>query len=90
MKLVEFTYTKANGDVSTRALLELKTPQPNCEGIDVTDLEPEDFVELADKYQALINQHEAKILELLQSYDVSNNYRAFIPARMANVTHTWV
>lgn len=90
MKLVEFTYTKPNGSVSQRALLELKSPQTNTEGLDVSELPPEDFAELSNRYQQLINEHEAKIVDLLQEYDLVKNYRAFVPSRMTDVTTTWL
>ena len=43
MKLLEFNYTKADGSVSERAVIELVTPTQFIEGIDVTQMPEDDF-----------------------------------------------
>ena len=39
MKIKEFTYTKPNGDVSQRTVVELVSPTEHVEGIDVSELD---------------------------------------------------
>jgi len=43
MKIKEFTYTKPNGDVSQRTLVELVSPTEHIEGIDVSELDLDSY-----------------------------------------------
>lgn len=86
MKLVEFNYTKTNGDVSERAVIELQQPSKHFEGIDVSNLPEADFALFIQEFRELKNaQHEAT-MALLAKHDLKHNYRRFLPEQMANVT----
>jgi hypothetical protein len=85
MKLVEFTYTKADGSVSDRAVLELVTPAKHMEGIDVSQMLAEDYAKFVVDFAQLKNaQHEAT-MQLLVDYDLKTNYRRFLPDQMSDV-----
>jgi hypothetical protein len=85
MKLVEFTYTKVDGSVSDRAVLELVTPAKHMEGIDVSKMPVEDYAEFVVDFAQLKNaQHEAT-MKLLADYDLKTNYRRFLPDQMSDV-----
>lgn len=86
MKLIEFTYTKADGSQSSRAVIELQQPSKYMEGLDVTQLTEGEFAVFIEAYRKLKNsQHEAT-MELLAKYDLKHNYRRFIPENMEAVT----
>jgi DNA topoisomerase VI subunit A len=90
MKLLEFTYTKADGSVSERAVIELVTPTKAIEGIDVSDMPEHEFAEFTAEFNLLKQtQHEAT-MAVLAKYDLKHNYRKFLPERMANVSADYV
>jgi hypothetical protein len=86
MKLTEFTYTKENGDVSERALLVTQQPRTNIAGFDVTKMPESDFAAFITEYETLTERHMAELAEVTAKYDLTHNYRQFIPARMSEVT----
>ena len=86
MKLVEFSYTKANGDTSQRAVLEVLQPSKHFEGIDVSEMDSDAFAEFVSEYRNMKNaQHEAT-MALLQKHDLKHNYRRFLPEQMTVIT----
>ena len=86
MKLVEFSYTKANGDTSQRAVLEVLQPSKHFEGIDVSEMDSDAFAEFISEYRAMKNaQHEAT-MALLAKHDLKHNYRRFLPEQMTVIT----
>lgn len=86
MKLVEFSYTKANGDTSQRAVLEVLQPSKHFEGIDVSEMDSDAFAEFISEYRAMRNaQHEAT-MALLAKHDLKHNYRRFLPEKMTVTT----
>jgi hypothetical protein len=90
MKLLEFTYTKADGSVSERAVIELVTPTKAIEGIDVSDMDVHEFAQFSAEFNALKQtQHEAT-MAVLTKYDLKHNYRKFLPERMTNVNTDYV
>lgn len=90
MQIKEFTYTKPNGDVSQRTLVELVSPTQHIEGIDVSELDMDSYAEfikqLRDLETSLYNQR----MSLYANFDLNNNYRRFVPSRMTNVTTEFV
>jgi len=86
MKIKEFTYTKPNGEVSQRTLVELVSPTEHIEGIDVSDLDMDSYAEFTKKLNALENLISEQRMALYAEYDLSHNYRRFVPSRMTNVT----
>lgn len=90
MKLVEFQYTKQNGDTSNRAVLVTHEPQQNLGGIDITNLSTDDFALFIDEYRQVKNRQHEELLQLMQKHDLKHNFRQFIPAKMQIVETTWV
>lgn len=90
MKLVEFLYTKENGTQSQRAVVEVQQPNKFFEGVDVSELDAEAFADFVADYRALKEEHHSKVLECLVKHDLKNNYRRFVPERMANTVSEYV
>jgi hypothetical protein len=90
MKFVEFTYTKADGSQSKRAIIELVTPTKHIEGIDVTSLSQDDFADFCREFSALKAEQHTQTMEKLAQFDLKHNYRKFIPEQMADITTDYV
>ncbi len=90
MKIKEFTYTKANGDVSQRTLVELVTPTDSIEGIDVSELDTETYGEFIVQLKQLEDEIYTRRMALYADFDLAHNYRKFLPARMTNVSTEFV
>ena len=90
MKFVEFTYTKADGTVSKRAIIELVTPTKHIEGIDVTSLNDNDFADFCREFSALKADQHNQTMEKLAQFDLKHNYRRFIPEQMSDITSDYV
>jgi hypothetical protein len=86
MKIKEFTYTKPNGDVSQRTLVELVSPTEHVEGIDVSELDMDSYAKFTQQLRDLETQVYNQRMALYADFDLGNNYRRFVPARMTNVT----
>ena len=86
MKIKEFTYTKPNGDVSQRTVVELVSPTEHIEGIDVSELDLDSYAEFTQKLNELEKEIYNKRIELYNEFDLTHNYRRFVPSRMTNVT----
>jgi len=90
MNFLEFTYTKADGTKSKRAVIPLVSPSEYIEGIDVTSLSESDFADFCREFSALKNDHHNQVMEKLAQYDLRHNYRKFIPKNMSDVTTDYV
>lgn len=86
MKVKEFTYTKPNGDVSQRTLIELVTPTEHIEGIDVSNLDMDSYAEFIKQLKTLEDELNIRRMSLYSDFDLQHNYRRFVPSRMTNVT----
>lgn len=86
MKIKEFTYTKPNGEVSQRTLVELVSPTEHIEGIDVSELDMDAYAEFTQKLNALERSISDQRTQLYAEFDLTHNYRRFVPSRMTNVT----
>jgi hypothetical protein len=86
MKIKEFTYTKPNGAVSQRTVVELVSPTEHIEGIDVSELDMDSYAEFTQRLRDLEAQIYNQRMALYADFDLGNNYRRFVPARMTNVT----
>ncbi len=84
-KLVEFKYTKAGGSISDRALVVLQEPAKNYAGIDVSQLDNDEFADFTRDLQALKTRQHEEILQLMHNFDLTYNYRQFIPENMSDV-----
>ena len=90
MKFVEFTYTKANGDVSDRAVIVTQEPTKLMSGIDVSQLPEADFALFTQEMSALKNRQHQEIMDLMEKHDLKHNFRQFTPEKMSNVQSEWV
>lgn len=90
MKLVEFTYTKANGDVSERAVIVTQEPTKLLSGIDVSELPEADFALFTQEMSELKNRQHQEIMDLMNKHDLKHNFRQFTPDKMSNVQSEWV
>jgi len=90
MKLLEFNYTKQNGEISKRAVIELVTPTNFVEGWDITTLNDNEFAKFAQTMGALRRRQHEETMQLLQDFDLKHNYRRFKPEGMSNVQVEYV
>jgi hypothetical protein len=90
VKIKEFTYTKPNGEVSQRTLVELVSPTEHIEGIDVSELDMDTYAEFVRELKALEDSLYEQRMELYARFDLSHNYRRFVPQRMTNVTTEFI
>ena len=86
MKIKEFKYTKPNGDVSQRTLIELVSPTEHIEGIDVSELSMDAYADFVVRLRDLETQIYNQRMALYADFDLTNNYRRFLPSRMTEVT----
>ena len=86
MKIKEFTYTKPNGDVSKRTVVELVSPTEHVEGIDVSELDMDSYADFISKLNELEKEIYNMRSALYSEFDLSKSYRRFVPARMSDVT----
>jgi len=90
VKVKEFTYTKPNGEVSQRTLVELVSPTEHIEGIDVSELDMDSYAEFVRDLKSLEDTLYNQRMELYSRFDLAHNYRRFVPQRMTNVTTEFI
>jgi len=90
MKFMEFDYTKADGTTKSRELLVLSEPSQVYFGIDVSELNDDEFSILVDSMRKLKNEHDAKTAELMNDFEVRTMLRNFLPKNMTNITEQWL
>jgi len=90
MKLIEFTYTKADGSKSERAVVELVQPTKYVEGIDVTQMPEQEFADFCREFSLMKAAQHEETMRLLEQFDLKHNYRRFIPEQMQAVTADYV
>lgn len=86
MKIKEFTYTKPSGEVSQRTVIELVSPTEHIEGLDVSELSMDDYADFVQKLRELESNLYTQRMALYSQFDLTHNYRRFVPSRMTNVT----
>lgn len=90
MKVLEFKYTKANGKVSDRTVVQLVAPTKHIEGIDVTELDIDTYADFVKELNDLERDIHEKRNKLYAKYDLTHNYRRFIPDNMHDVTNEYM
>lgn len=85
MKLMQFTYTKANGDQSQRAVIVTQEPTQLVAGIDVSELPETEFEQFTREMRELKNRQHEEMMQLVNNHDLKHNYRQFTPSKMTNV-----
>lgn len=90
MKLLEFTYTKQDGSVSKRAVIELVTPNKFVEGWDVSELDEQSFANFTQTMGELRRRQHEETMQLLVDFDLKHNYRRFKPESMSDIQVEYV
>jgi hypothetical protein len=90
MKIKEFTYTKPNGEVTQRTVIELVSPTEHIEGIDVSELSMDTYADFLQQLRDLESNLYTQRMALYAQFDLNHNYRRFVPGRMTNVTTEFV
>jgi hypothetical protein len=90
VKLVEFNYTKQDGSVSKRAVIELVTPNKFMEGWDVSQLDEQTFANFTQRMGELRRRQHEETMKMLADFDMKHNYRRFKPEAMADVQVDYV
>ena len=85
MTILSFTYTKADGKISSRVAIPLVIPSDNYFTIDVSDLDIEDQALVASEIEQADLDKQARINEIMEKYDIRTNFRSFIPSRMTDI-----
>lgn len=86
MKLMEFKYTKTNGDTSFRSVVVTQEPTHLLGGIDVTELGEDSFEAFTREMRELKNRQHEETMQLIAKHDLKHNYRQFTPSKMLDVT----
>lgn len=90
MNFIEFTYTKADGTTSKRAVIPMFGPTKFVEGIDVSQMSEDEFADFCREFSALkLTQHE-ETMTMLEQFDLKHNYRRFSPENMSDVITEYV
>ncbi|NBW10525.1 MAG: hypothetical protein EBR82_21115 [Caulobacteraceae bacterium] len=90
MKLLEFSYTKEDGSVSNRAVIELIAPSKFIEGWDVSNLDNQTFAEFSQSMGELRRKQHEETMALLADFDLKHNYRRFKPESMKDIQVEYV
>ena len=90
MNFIEFTYTKADGTESKRAVLPLVGPTTFVEGIDVSQMPEDEFVTFCRDFSELKSTQHEQTMAMLAKFDLKHNYRRFIPEQMSDITTDYV
>lgn len=90
MKLLQFTYTKDNNDVSDRTVLLMQEPTKYIEGMDLSELDNDAFAEFVNKYVQLSETYRESQQQLFNEYELKHKYRRFIPDQMTDIETEYV
>ena len=85
MKLMQFIYTKAAGDISNRAIIVTNEPSQLISGIDISELPEVEFEEFTREMRELKNRQHEEMMQLVAKHDLKHNYRQFTPSKMTSV-----
>lgn len=85
MKIITFTYTKADGKQSDRVLAVSAEPTKLFAGTDISSLNDEDQVSYANEMQLAKDVYLEATKKINDAYDLNFNFRQFKPELMANV-----
>lgn len=89
MNLVQFTYTKANGQVSNREVLLMKTSEQTIEGIDVSEQGADDFALLFSFLNETDLEDAEAVKAIMSVTDTTHAYRKFLKSRITNYSYTF-
>lgn len=90
MQVKYFTYTKANGDQSKRAVVVSGKPTQLLSGTDVSELADRDIAAYVAALNNLIEVHNANVAALQDTFNLNDKYRQFVPERMSDVADAWM
>lgn len=86
MKTLSFKYTKDNGTTSERVLAVTVSPSTMYEGIDISELEPENMALFQEEIDSAYTEYLNKVTQAKDKFDLNHNYRRFDPKKMTDVT----
>lgn len=90
MKYTEFTYAKANGETSKRAIVVTSEPNKFLCGIEVDELYNDEYADFVKEYKQLQDKQNQERQDLFAKYELKHSYRQFDPARITNQTVEWI
>ena len=82
MKILEFKYTKDDGKVSQRTVVELNAPSKNYFGIDISELDVDLQLAFGKDIDFLKTRYDRQIADVMTNYDIKHNFRNFDPKKM--------
>lgn len=82
---MSFDYEKASGSTSHREFISLSEPTDLHFGIDVTELNEEDRINLTVELARARKVYDNAVAALMNDYDVNKNFRNFKPSGMTNI-----
>ena len=82
--MIEFKYTKANGEVSDRVGFIMTKPTENYFIFDVSDMDASDIDSIEQDYEMYKSEQKA----LLEKYRLTQYLKQFKPAGMTNVQNS--
>jgi hypothetical protein len=85
MKILEFKYTKDDGRVSQRTVVELSPPSKNHFGIDISELDIDLQLAFTKDMNFLKTRYDRQIADVMANYDIKHNFRNFDPSKMENL-----
>ncbi len=85
MKLMQFIYSKATGDITNRAIIVTNEPTQLISGIDISELPEAEFEVFTREMRELKNRQHEEMMQLVAKHDLKHNYRQFTPSKMTSV-----
>ncbi len=85
MNILTFKYAKSPTDISSRTLAVMVKPNTMYEGTDMSPLEPVDLALYAQEFDAIQTEYLNAVARLNDKFDLNNQYRRFMPAKMIDV-----
>ena len=73
--MITFTYTKSNGEVSSRKAVVISKPNPNYSMLDLSSVNEDELSSIIE----IIEAYEKERNSLLEKYDLKRFYKNFKP-----------
>ena len=86
MKTITFTYTKADGNVTSRTLMGYTEPTAFYEGTDVSNISPTAQAEYAVAADKLHTKYLSALASLRNEFDINHSYRRFTASKVTDIS----
>lgn len=86
MQVLEFNYTKDNGNVSHRVLHVVHPADNFHTGYDLSELDPELMQDYANAVNEAVDNFKDQMTRIAMRFDLKHSYKRFDPLKMTNVT----